>query len=253
MAPSFRRTPETSVFLTSYFWAPASAGVTWCARIIFATYNSTRGDPLDYYVIGMAGGTGAGKTTLADELAISVFPGYGVVIHEDRYYRDNSHLPAKERDGLNFDHPDAIDLALLALHVRELVAGRTIHQPVYDFVRHIRSKDTVTISPARFIIVEGLFTLFSNLLWDVIDFKIFLDAEEELRQSRRIERDIRERGRTKESVIRQWISTVQPMHELFIQPSRDHADLILFGGDPIECNVARITDFLVSKNILKTG
>jgi uridine kinase len=198
----------------------------------------------------MAGGTGAGKTTLAEELALCIGPGSAVVIHEDRYYRDNSHLPVTSREDLNYDHPEAIDLGLLARHVTELVSGRTIKQPIYDFVRHVRSKETVTISPARLIIVEGLFTLFNKRLWDVIDFKIFLDLEDGIRLSRRIERDIRERGRTEESVIRQWNSTVQPMFKLFIQPSRSYADLILSGGDRVDCSVVRIRDFLASKNVL---
>jgi len=199
-------------------------------------------------VIGVAGGTGAGKTTLAEGLAGCLGPGSAVVIHEDRYYRDNSHLPAALRESLNYDHPEAIDLGLLAGHVRELVSGKTINQPTYDFVRHVRSSETVTLAPARFIIVEGLFTLFNELLWDVTDLKIFLDLEESTRLSRRLERDTRERGRTRQSVIRQWNSTVQPMYELFIRPSRSHADLVLSGGAHVDRNIAGIRDFLASKN-----
>ncbi|MGA2401034.1 MAG: uridine kinase [Syntrophobacteraceae bacterium] len=202
---------------------------------------------MERLVIGIAGGTGAGKTTLAEGLAGGICPGCAVVMHEDRYYRDNSYLPAALREDLNYDHPEAIDLDLLAWHVRELVSGKAIDQPTYDFVRHIRKRGTHTVFPARLIIVEGLFTLFNKLLWDVIDLKVFLDSEEGIRLSRRVERDIRERGRTKESVIRQWSSTVQPMHELFIQPSRSCAHLILSGGDRIDYNVARIRDFLVSR------
>jgi len=202
---------------------------------------------LERLVIGIAGGTGAGKTTLAEGLACGMYPGSAVVVHEDRYYIDRSNLPPASREGLNYDHPEAIDLDLLAGHVRELVAGRTINQPTYDFVRHVRKKGTDTIFSARLIIVEGLFTLFNKLLWDVIDLKVFLESEEDIRLSRRLDRDIRERGRTKESVIRQWRSTVQPMHELFIQPSRSCAHLILSGCDQVDYNVARIRDFLVSR------
>ena len=200
---------------------------------------------MDRLVIGIAGGTGAGKTTLSEGLAI--YLGSAVVIHEDRYYRDKSHLPTASREDLNYDHPEAIDLDLLTGHVRELVSGRTINQPTYDFARHVRKKGANTIFSARFIIVEGLFTLFNKLLWDVIDLRVFLESEEGIRLSRRLERDIRERGRTKESVIRQWISTVQPMHELFIQPSRSCAHLILSGCDRVDYNVAGIRDFLISR------
>jgi len=202
------------------------------------------------YVIGVAGGTGAGKTTLADAVAAGVAPASAVVIHEDRYYRDCSHLEESAREGLNFDHPESLDLDLLADHVRGLLIGKTILQPVYDFVRHIRKEETVTIAPARFLIVEGLFTLYNRLLQDVLDFRIFLDVEEDIRLSRRIERDTNERGRTKESVIRQWNATVKPMHEQFIQPCQSRADLVIPGSDRVEHNVARMRDFLASKNVL---
>jgi uridine kinase len=201
---------------------------------------------MERYVIGAAGGTGAGKTTLAEALADSIGPGRAVIVHEDRYYKDNSHLPAASRESLNYDHPDAIDLDLLAGHVRELVSGRAVMQPVYDFVHHVRSRETVTLLPAKFIIVEGLFTLSNKLLREVIDFKVFLDLDESERLARRIERDIRERGRSKESVVHQWNATVQPMHERFIQPSRSFAHMVLPGGDPVECNAARIRDYLIS-------
>ena len=151
------------------------------------------------------------------------------------------------REELNYDHPEAVDLELLAGHVRELVSGKTINQPIYDFVRHVRKEGTDTVFPARFIIVEGLFTLFNKLLWDVIDLRVFLESEVDIRLSRRLERDIRERGRGRDSVIRQWRATVQPMHELFIQPSRSCAHLILSGCDPVDYNVAKIRDFLVSR------
>ncbi|MEN6437824.1 MAG: uridine kinase [Syntrophobacter sp.] len=201
------------------------------------------------YVIGVAGGTGAGKTALAEGLA-GACRGAAVIIHEDRYYRDNSHLPAASRESLNYDHPEALDLDLLAEHVRELVSGGIINQPVYDYAWHTRSRETIRVSPARLIIVEGLFTLFNEFLWGMVDLKVFLDLEEDIRLSRRIERDTRERGRTRESVIDQWNSTVQPMHRLFIEPTRSRADMILSGGDPVADNVAMIRAFLASKNIL---
>jgi len=197
---------------------------------------------MESFVIGVAGGSGAGKTTLAEGLADHMNPGHAVVIHEDRYYRDNSHLPAASRGNLNYDHPDAIDLRLLSEHVRELVAGGRITQPVYDFVQHVRTGETITVFPAKLLIVEGLFTLFNRFLRDVIE----LDDRERL--SRRIERDTKERARTQESVIWQWESTVQPMHKMFVQPSRSFADLILSGDDPVDRNIAKIRDFFISKN-----
>ena len=202
---------------------------------------------MERFVIGIAGGTGAGKTTLADGLAGCICPDSAAVVHEDRYYKDNSHLPAHLREDLNYDRPEAIDLDLLASHVRDLVSGRTIDQPGYDFIRHVRKKRTDLVFPARFIIVEGLFTLSNKLLWDVIDLRIFLDSEEDVRLLRRLERDLRERGRTKESVTRQWRSTVQPMHELFIEPSRSCAHLILSGCDRVDYNIAQIREFLLSR------
>lgn len=204
---------------------------------------------MERYVIGVAGGTGAGKTTLAEQLAARIGPNSAVVVHEDRYYRDNCHLPASLREGLNYDHPEALELCLLAAHVRELVSGRAIKQPTYDFVRHLRTRETVALSPARFIIVEGLFTLYSEFLRDIVDLKVFLDLDEEIRLLRRIERDTSERGRTKESVIKQWNATVRPMHARFIQPSRSCADMVLSGDDRIDVNVAKIRDLLVARSI----
>ncbi len=203
---------------------------------------------MESYVIGVAGGTGAGKTALAEGLAVSC-PGTAVIVHEDRYYRDNSRLPAAQRDNLNYDHPEALDLDLLAEHIRELVSGAMIDQPIYDYTSHARSRETVRVSPAGLIIVEGLFTLFNRLLWDLVDLKVYLDLEEDIRLSRRIERDTRERGRTRESVIDQWNSTVQPMHRLFVEPTRSRADVILSGGDPVESNVEKLRKFLAARNI----
>jgi uridine kinase len=209
---------------------------------------------VERFVIGIAGGTGAGKTTLAEELAGSYTgPGSAVVLHEDRYYRDNSHLPAASREDLNYDHPEAMDLDLLARHVREIVSGRTINQPCYDFVRHIRTERTEVVFPARFVIVEGLFTLTNELMREILDLKIFLDSEESVRLSRRLERDLRERGRTRESVTRQWALTVKPMHELFIEPSRSCAHLILSGSDRVDANIAKIKEYLVSRESVFAG
>lgn len=199
--------------------------------------------------MGVSGGTCAGKSALAEGIA-AMCRGIAVVIHEDRYYRDNSHLPVPSRRKLNYDHPEALDLDLLADHVRELVSGGTVDQPVYDYVLHARKKETIQVSPARLLIVEGLFTLYNKPLLNLINLKIFLDLNDSVRLSRRIERDIKERGRTIKSVIEQWHSTVRPMHQLFIEPAKSRADIILSGTDPVEYNAGKIRNFLASKNLL---
>lgn len=205
---------------------------------------------MERYVIGIAGGTGAGKTTLAHAIADTLFRGTAAIIHEDRYYRDNNHLSRIVRERLNFDHPESLDLALLAGHVRALVSGKAIDQPAYDFSLHLRRRETITVSPAGILVVEGLFTLYNDRLRDVLDLKVFLDVDEAVRLSRRLERDVRDRGRTKESILRQWAATVMPMHCRFIEPCRFHADLVLPGEDRIDFNLARIRDCLASKGVL---
>ena len=184
------------------------------------------------YVVGIAGGTGSGKTTVADKLASAMPPGRCVTIDHDAYYRDQGHLPPADREAINYDHPSALDSALLALHLRELRGGRTIEAPIYDFATHTRRRETRSVAPARVILVEGILVFAEPALREQMDIKIFVDTDADIRLMRRIRRDLEERGRTFQSVRDQYHATVRPMHLEYVEPSKRWADLIVpEGGD----------------------
>jgi uridine kinase len=184
------------------------------------------------YVVGIAGGTGSGKTTVADKLAGAVPPGRCVTIDHDAYYHDQGHLPPADREAINYDHPSALDSALLAIHLRELRDGRSVEVPIYDFATHTRRRETRTVAPARVIIVEGILVFAEPALREQMDIKIFVDTDPDIRLMRRIHRDLEERGRTFQSVRDQYHATVRPMHLEYVEPSKRWADLILpEGGD----------------------
>ena len=181
-------------------------------------------------IIGIAGGSGAGKTTvvkaLTDQLKERV-----VVIPQDSYYKDSSHLPMEERQKVNFDHPDSIDFDLLVRHLKELKAGRSIEQPVYSYITCSRSKtETITVNPAEVIIVEGILIFCCAELRNQMDIKIFVDADDDDRLMRVMARDIIERGKTVETVIQRYSRTVKPMFLQFIEPSKRYADVIIPQG-----------------------
>ena len=181
-------------------------------------------------VIGIAGGSGSGKTTVVKTL-IRQLPGKVVVIPQDSYYKDSSHLPVEERRKINFDHPDAIDWKLLCQQIRELKQGKTIEQPVYSYITCSRSKtETVTVEPADVIIIEGILIFTCKELRDQLNIKIFVDADSDDRLMRIIVRDIAERGRTIETAIEHYAATVKPMHLQFIEPSKRYADIIIPQG-----------------------
>jgi uridine kinase len=183
--------------------------------------------------VGIAGGTGAGKTTLARTLAASL--GGVVVLDLDSYYLDRSGLPPQARERLNFDEPEAIDVGLLVAHLGRLRNGRAIEKPRYSFESHTRV-GVDPIGPAPVVLVEGLLTLWWDELRDALDLKIYLDAPPDVRLARRIRRDIEWRGRTAESVLRQYEATVRPMHDLYVAPTRAFADLVLDGDRAVgEC------------------
>ncbi len=177
--------------------------------------------------VGIAGGTGSGKTTLAARVVGALPPDSVALLSHDSYYRDQSHLSPAERDRLNFDHPDTLETTLLVEHLGELRAGRAIEQPAYDFAEHRRHAARRRVEPRRVVIVEGILILHEPSLRRALDIKVFVDTDADERVLRRVERDTRERGRTVESVTAQYRETVRPMHAQFVEPSKRHADLII--------------------------
>ena len=183
------------------------------------------------FVIGVAGGSGSGKTTVVRRIVDSLGPEQVTLLDHDRYYRDRNDLRLEERAALNYDHPDALETDLLVQHVRELKAGRTVDVPQYDFTRHARLSETETFQPRRALIVEGILVFTDAALRDLMDIKVFVDTDSDTRFIRRLQRDVAERGRTMESVIDQYQSTVKPMHLEFVEPSKRYADVIIpLGG-----------------------
>ena len=179
------------------------------------------------FVIGIAGGTGSGKTTVADLIAEDLGPDRVALIIQDHYYRDLSHLSVEERAHFNFDHPDAIDAERMAADVRDLKAGLPVARPVYDFKTHTRRVETVRIEPRETLIVEGILVLELDEIRSQMDVKLYVETDDDLRFIRRLRRDVSERGRTVESVIEQYMDTVRPMHLEFVEKSRRYADIIL--------------------------
>lgn len=183
-------------------------------------------------IVGVAGGTGSGKTTVAHKLASAMPVGRCVTIEHDAYYIDQGHLPPEERALINYDHPASLESALLAEHLRELRAGRAVDVPIYDFATHTRRKDRRHVAPAPVVIVEGILVFVEAALRDQMDIKIFVDTDADIRLMRRIRRDLEQRGRTFESVRAQYYATVRPMHIEHVEPSKRWADLIVpEGGD----------------------
>lgn len=189
------------------------------------------------HLIGIAGGTCAGKSALAHTLAERL---EGVSVDIDSYYIDQSALPAEERERLNYDEPTKIDLPLLLDHLRRLLSGQTITKPRYSFEAHTRVGAEM-LRPARVILVDGLFALWWEPVRALFDLKIFVDAPADLRLARRIRRDITERGRTVESVLSQYFAAARPMHERYVEPTRAHADLVVTGDGSIQDSVERVT------------
>ncbi len=183
----------------------------------------------DRLIIGIAGGTGSGKTTLAHKIQEALSE-HSILISQDFYYKDLSHLSDEGRANVNFDHPDSLDFPLLRDHIFELKAGRSVQCPEYDFVTHTRKKNTRPFDSARVIIVEGILLFAMPEVRNQFDWKIFIDTDDDVRLLRRIERDMNERGRDFESIKRQYLKTVKPMHDAFVEPSKQHADIIVPRG-----------------------
>jgi uridine kinase len=178
-------------------------------------------------VIGVAGGSGSGKTTVISRIVESIGDDQVSVLEHDRYYRDRNDLRLEERAALNYDHPDSLETDLLVEHVHALRDGQAVEVPVYDFARHARQAATDTVTSRKAIIVEGILILTDPELRKLMDVKVFVDADDDLRFIRRLQRDISERGRTVASVIEQYLGTVKPMHLEFVEPSKRYADIIV--------------------------
>ncbi len=183
-------------------------------------------------IIGIAGGTGSGKTTVVRKIAEALPPHYVAVVPLDSYYNDTTDMTAEERKAINFDHPDAFDWKLLIEHVKQLKAGNAVEQPTYSYIESNRQKETVHVEPKPVIIIEGIMTLLNKKLRDMMDLKIFVDTDSDERLIRNIQRDVVERGRTVEMVIDRYLKVLKPMHEQFIEPTKKYADLIVpLGGE----------------------
>ena len=183
----------------------------------------------DIMVVGIAGGTGSGKTTITKKL-MQHFGGDVSVIYHDNYYKAHHNMSYEERSRLNYDHPDSFDTDLLIQAVKDLKAGRSVTCPVYDYTIHDRSDKVIVVRPAKVIIVEGILIFQSRELCQQMDIKIYVDTDADVRILRRITRDVRDRGRSLEGVINQYLSTVKPMHEQFVEPSKRNADIIIPEG-----------------------
>ena len=181
-------------------------------------------------LLGIAGGTGSGKTTLANRLVDSFGSDEVSILRHDNYYKRHNEMCYEERTKLNYDHPDAFDTELLCEHIRMLKAGKPIHMPLYDYSAHNRSDRTVLVHPAPVIVLEGILIFAEPSLCELMDIKVFVDTDADVRILRRIIRDVKERGRSLDSVINQYLTTVKPMHEQFVEPGKRRADIIIPEG-----------------------
>lgn len=178
-------------------------------------------------IIGIAGGTGSGKTTVVDQIIAELPKNEVCVISQDSYYRDTSHLTFDERVNINFDHPNSIDFELLVKHLKELRKGKSFEQPVYSFVDHNRTKETITTFPRKVVIVEGILILTHPEIRDMFDIKVYVHADSDERLIRRLKRDMADRGRDLNEVLDRYQNTLKPMHQEFIEPTKEFADIII--------------------------
>jgi uridine kinase len=181
-------------------------------------------------IVGIAGGTGCGKTTVVNKLMAVLPHGEVIVMPQDSYYKDNSHIPLEERQKINFDHPDSLEFSLLIDHLKQLKKGKSVEMPIYSYLTCVRSKETVTIKPAKVVLIEGILILADAGLRKMLDIKVFVDADADDRLGRVIQRDIVERGRSVLKVLERYHDTVKPSHLQFIEPSKRYADIIIPGG-----------------------
>ncbi len=181
-------------------------------------------------ILGVAGGSGSGKSTVVREVLRILGEDVAAVIRHDWYYRDLATVPFEDRVGVNFDHPDSLETELLVHHLRELVSGKSVHVPAYDFASHTRSAETTEVRPHPLLVLDGILVLAHPDLRRLMDLRVYVDTEADVRLLRRVRRDVERRGRSADSVLRQYEDTVRPMHLEFVEPSRAHADMIIAEG-----------------------
>jgi len=198
-------------------------------------------------LIGIAGGTGSGKTTIAKRIVETMGEEHAVVIGQDAYYRDRSPLPMADREKINYDHPSAFDEPLLIAHLRQLTSGRPIPRLCYEYGTHIRVDTGEIIQPRSIVVLEGIMALHDRALRALMDLKVFVEADPDVRFIRRLKRDLIERSATVESVIAQYLTFVRPMHKAFVEPSREHADLVVSGEGALQASVDRILSKIVDR------
>lgn len=192
-------------------------------------------------IIGIAGGTGSGKSTFTRKLK-KEFKDDVAVLYHDNYYRDQSDIPLEERRKTNYDHPDAMETELLVRQLKELKEGKTIQCPTYDYTLHTRSSEVVTVEPKKVILLEGILVLADERLRDLMDIKVYVEADADERILRRIIRDVKERGRDMEGIVEQYLTTVKPMHYLYVEPTRSTADIVINSGmNPIAFELVKNT------------
>jgi uridine kinase len=202
-------------------------------------------------VIGVAGGTGSGKTTVSERILAQIGVGRIAYLQHDSYYYDNSHLPPEERACRNYDHPASLDTTLLIQHLRALRRGEAVSVPLYDFATHTRLVETRSVAPARVVLVEGILIFAEKDLRELMDIRIYVDTDADIRFIRRFDRDVKERGRTPDSIIQQYLTTVRPMHLEFVEPSKRYADVIVPEGGhnqvAMEMILARVRSLLAEE------
>ena len=182
------------------------------------------------FVMGIGGGSGSGKSTIVQELKEQLGPEKMSVLHHDAYYRHRPELTIEERHKINFDHPDSLETQLMVKHLDQLISGKNVNIPIYDFEQHLRSSKTKQVAPCPILIIDGILVLNETKLREKMNLIVFVDVPPDLRFIRRLERDLCERGRSVESVTTQYLSTVRPMHEKFVEPSKQYADILIPGG-----------------------
>jgi uridine kinase len=202
-------------------------------------------------IVGIAGGTGSGKTTVVKKV-MEVFPNDEViVIPQDSYYRDNSNIPIEERQKINFDHPDSVEFELLIDQLKQLKKGKQVEMPIYSYLTCLRAKETITIKPKRVVLVEGILILTDVRLRNILDIKVFVDADADDRLGRVIQRDIIERGRSLKTVLERYHDTVKPSHLQFIEPSKRYADIIIPGGGENKIGIEMLIS-IIEKHLIKS-